>query len=168
MKKGIGGGRHLFHGLYWGLPGLGRRRRGTLSPGQGTLASAEPFPPSPKAAGQRFLGVRYFSPLGASLLFSLVITICQSLFSTDSPQLRNSRHTAFPGKAGSSGAVLCSGLVKMNCRVTQGLHSHCKFGESLNWGLGCEGTRHVSVEREKPANAGAGEWVYSPLDGGTR
>lgn len=59
--------------------------RRTFSLGHGTLASAEPFPLPPKAAGQRLPGVRELSSLWANLLFSLVITIRQSLLSTDSP-----------------------------------------------------------------------------------
>lgn len=63
---------------------VGAMRR-TLSFGHGTLVSAEPFPLPPKAAGQKLPGARDLSSLWANLLFSLVITICQSLLSTDSP-----------------------------------------------------------------------------------
>lgn len=47
------------------------------------LQSRHPLPP--KAAGQRLPGVRDFSSLGANLLFSLVIIVCQSLVSNDFP-----------------------------------------------------------------------------------
>lgn len=59
--------------------------RGTLSYGQRKLASAEAFPLPPKAVGRRLHGVRDFSSLWANLLFSLMITVYQSLLSTDSP-----------------------------------------------------------------------------------
>jgi len=47
------------------------------------LQSRHPLPP--KTAGQRLPGVRDFSSLGANLLFSLVIIVCQSLVSNDFP-----------------------------------------------------------------------------------
>lgn len=130
------------------------------------LASEEPSPLPPKAADQRLLGGRDFSPWGKPALLSGNHDL--SIFEHGFPQLRNSCCTAFPGKVGSSGAALCSGLVRINCHVTEGLHSHFKFGESTELGAGVRRYKRVSVGCGEPADSGAGGWVCSPWEGGTR
>lgn len=123
------------------------KRRSTLSSEQRTLAALEAFPL--KAAGQKLPGGRAFSSLWANLLFSLVITICQSLVRKDSPspEILDALHVSVSERE--LGATMCSKLVKISCQVIQGLTSHHMFGESLgalNWGLGCEGTKAWSVK----------------------
>lgn len=88
------------------------KRRSTLSSEQRTLAALEAF--LLKAAGQKLPGGRDFSSLWANLLFSLVITICQSLVSKDSlsPEILDALHVSVSERE--LGATMCSKLVKIS------------------------------------------------------